>query len=73
MSRQNIIRAWKDEKYRQSLSAAERETLPPNPAGLPDLSDAQLKQAAGGKTIDPTSANCPTAVQFTCYWPLCVA
>jgi mersacidin/lichenicidin family type 2 lantibiotic len=48
MSRSNIIRAWKDEEYRRSLSATEREAMPGNPAGLPELSDAQLKQVAGG-------------------------
>jgi|HubBroStandDraft_6_1064221.scaffolds.fasta_scaffold585000_2 mersacidin/lichenicidin family type 2 lantibiotic len=57
MSRSNIIRAWKDEEYRQSLSVAEREAMPPNPAGLPELSDAQLKQAAGGGTIIPPHAS----------------
>jgi len=33
MSQQNVIRAWKDEEYRESLSAAERDGIPPNPAG----------------------------------------
>jgi mersacidin/lichenicidin family type 2 lantibiotic len=42
MSTRNIIRAWKDEEYRQSLSATEKESMPPNPAGLIELSDAQL-------------------------------
>jgi mersacidin/lichenicidin family type 2 lantibiotic len=33
MSTQNIIRAWKDESYRSSLSGAELAALPANPAG----------------------------------------
>jgi mersacidin/lichenicidin family type 2 lantibiotic len=33
MSKQDIIRAWKDAAYRDSLSAAERAALPDNPAG----------------------------------------
>ena len=33
MSKIDIIRAWKDEAYRQSLSEAERTRLPENPAG----------------------------------------
>jgi len=33
MSTRNIIRAWKDASYRNSLSDAERAALPPNPAG----------------------------------------
>jgi mersacidin/lichenicidin family type 2 lantibiotic len=44
----NIIRAWKDEQYRGSLSAAEKHLLPPNPAGLIELSDAQLSGIEGG-------------------------
>jgi mersacidin/lichenicidin family type 2 lantibiotic len=64
MSRCNIIRAWKDEEYRQNLSATERETLPPNPAGMTELSENQLKQVAGG-ALTPTLwfcsvLQCPT-------------
>jgi mersacidin/lichenicidin family type 2 lantibiotic len=55
MSRQNIIRAWKDEEYRQSLSATEKETLPPNPAGLPELSEAR-----GGTWIPVGTQICST-------------
>src|SRR5207245_4107116 len=43
----NIIRAWKDEEYRLSLSAAERALLPDNPAGLIELTDTDLEQIAG--------------------------
>ena len=35
----DIIRAWKDEEYRQSLSTEELKQLPENPAGLIELSD----------------------------------
>jgi mersacidin/lichenicidin family type 2 lantibiotic len=49
MKPEEIIRAWKDETYRSSLSEAERAKLPENPAGLVDLSDAQLETVAGGK------------------------
>lgn len=45
----DIIRAWKDETFRSSLSDAERANLPENPAGVVDLSDAQLEAVAGGK------------------------
>jgi mersacidin/lichenicidin family type 2 lantibiotic len=44
----NIIRAWKDPNYRNSLSEAERAALPPNPAGAIELSDADLSTVAGG-------------------------
>ena len=48
MSTQNIIRAWKDPVYRNSLSEAERAALPANPAGAVELSDADLGKVAGG-------------------------
>jgi mersacidin/lichenicidin family type 2 lantibiotic len=47
MSHETIIRAWKDESFRNSLSADERALLPENPAGLIELDDAQLQVAAG--------------------------
>ena len=51
MSKQNIIRAWKDQAYRRNLSAAERALLPENPAGRVDLdalTAAELAEIAGG-------------------------
>lgn len=42
MSIKNIIRAWKDEDYRLNLSEAERALLPEHPAGLIELSGAEM-------------------------------
>jgi mersacidin/lichenicidin family type 2 lantibiotic len=42
----DIVRAWKDENYRQSLSEEELKALPPCPAG--ELSDVELTAVAGG-------------------------
>jgi mersacidin/lichenicidin family type 2 lantibiotic len=64
MSDLNIIRAWKDAEYRQSLSPAERALLPEHPAGLIELSDADLN-AAGGR---PRGGGCPTG-DFFCDYP----
>ena len=44
----NIIRAWKDEEYRLSLSDAERAMLPPHPAGWIELTDAEMGTIVGG-------------------------
>jgi mersacidin/lichenicidin family type 2 lantibiotic len=44
----NIIRAWKDEEYRLSLSDEERSLLPDNPAGPMELSDDELSSIVGG-------------------------
>jgi mersacidin/lichenicidin family type 2 lantibiotic len=43
----DIIRAWKDAEYRQSLTAEQRAALPDNPAGLAELSEEELAQVAG--------------------------
>jgi mersacidin/lichenicidin family type 2 lantibiotic len=57
MRKKDIIRAWKDEEYRQSLSAADREMLPQHPAGFMELSDEDLGGVAGGtELVDPTWA-----------------
>jgi mersacidin/lichenicidin family type 2 lantibiotic len=48
MSQVNVIRAWKDEEYRNNLTAAERAALPENPAGLLEATEAELDKAAGG-------------------------
>jgi mersacidin/lichenicidin family type 2 lantibiotic len=48
MELQNIIRAWKDEEYRLSLSDAERALLPENPVGLIELAHEDLDIAVGG-------------------------
>jgi mersacidin/lichenicidin family type 2 lantibiotic len=56
MSQENIIRAWKDADFRSSLSEKERALLPENPAGLVELTDAELNAAAGG--LRPPSFFC---------------
>jgi mersacidin/lichenicidin family type 2 lantibiotic len=48
MSRVDIIRAWKDDEYRLSLTEAERALLPAHPAGLIELDDDQMKMVLGG-------------------------
>jgi len=48
MSKDNIIRAWKDPAYRNSLTASERASLPPNPAGAIEISDTDLGKVTGG-------------------------
>lgn len=49
MDSMNIIRAWKDNEYRTSLSEAEKALLPAHPAGLVELTDSELATVAGGK------------------------
>jgi mersacidin/lichenicidin family type 2 lantibiotic len=48
----DIIRAWKDEEYRLSLTEEQLALLPDNPAGHQiELSDADLESVAGGISI----------------------
>jgi mersacidin/lichenicidin family type 2 lantibiotic len=56
MSRLDIIRAWKDPEYRLSLTQTERAQLPAHPAGLIDLTDAELGVSGGSGCLpDPVS------------------
>jgi mersacidin/lichenicidin family type 2 lantibiotic len=47
-----IIRAWKDIEFRRQLSSAAAAQLPQHPAGLIDLSDADLDLATGGEDCE---------------------
>lgn len=60
MSRQAIIRAWKDRKYRYSLSDAERAMLPESPVGLIELSNQDLDAAGVVANATPTCSSCTT-------------
>jgi mersacidin/lichenicidin family type 2 lantibiotic len=71
MSRQNIIRAWKDQNYRSSLSDADRAAMPVSPAGVSDLSVAQLNQAAGDGNIIPPYPTAGCTPASGCTWAHC--
>ena len=62
MSTRNIIKAWKNPAYRNSLSAAERAALPANPAGSIEISDEDLGKIAGGR---------PKNTDIICTWITC--
>ena len=49
----DIVRAWKDEAYRQSLSDEQSNTLPANPAG--ELTGAELSSINGGWGFGPSA------------------
>jgi mersacidin/lichenicidin family type 2 lantibiotic len=52
LSKDTIMRAWKDESFRESLSPEERAAIPGRPTAADGsaLSDEQLEAAAGGTT-----------------------
>ena len=70
MKTNDIIRAWRDAEFMNSLSAEERTMLPANPAGDVELSDDDLAGINGGNQPDAFTAACtppctvPTA--FVC-------
>jgi mersacidin/lichenicidin family type 2 lantibiotic len=71
MSPNEVIRAWKDPAYRNSLNEAERAALPANPAGSIELSDADLGKVAGGIVF--SIYHCQVTVHVSCdcstAWP----
>ncbi len=44
----DIVRAWKDAHYRQSLTTEQQAQLPENPVGELELSEAELEMVSGG-------------------------
>lgn len=44
----DVVRAWKDEEYLQSLTPEQLKDLPPNPAGKVELTDEDLENINGG-------------------------
>jgi len=62
MTRFDIVRAWTDEDYRNSLSDEQRAQLPANPAGEVELNDEQLGNIGGGIGTAPglTAGCCPS-------------
>ena len=74
MCKLDVVRAWKDEDYRMSLSDAERRMLPTNPAGLIEISDSDLGLVGGGTDFGGGSylgicsqfGECGSANAFAC-------
>jgi len=46
----DLIRAWKDEAYRETLTAGERALVPDNPAGAIELTEGELATVDGAIT-----------------------
>ena len=47
MNNLDIVRSWKDPRYRRNLSAQQLQTLPEHPAGAAMLAVRELKAASG--------------------------
>jgi mersacidin/lichenicidin family type 2 lantibiotic len=64
MSRQDIIRAWKDEEFRRGLTDDQRARLPEHPAGLIELTREDLGTIEGGAY--KTLLACPHIYNLPC-------
>lgn len=51
MNKLDIIRAWKDELFRKSLTSDQQTHVPENPAGEIVLSEAEMATVNGGDGI----------------------
>jgi mersacidin/lichenicidin family type 2 lantibiotic len=51
MKKEMIVRAWKDPKFRASLTSEERAALPESPSGrsMMELDEAELLGIVGGR------------------------
>jgi mersacidin/lichenicidin family type 2 lantibiotic len=65
----DIIRAWKDARYRSSLSAEERAAMPENPAGSIELDEEELDAVVGGLDEPESSRKVGTAGCCSKYKP----
>lgn len=73
MSQVDITRAWRDAKYRRSLTPEQRKQLPENPAGITELSDEDIKVASGlAGGAKPIATTAITCTMFTFLkWAAC--
>ena len=47
----DVVRAWRDEEYRNSLTEQELSSLPENPAGVAMVDDTALRSVNGAATL----------------------
>ena len=71
----DVVRSWKDPRYRRNLSAQQLQALPEHPAGPAMLTDLELKVAAGISLDEDFSIPMTTALGCTDFtfhgWKSC--
>lgn len=70
MKKKDIIRAWRDGEYYDSLTEEQRAALPENPAALLEVEDDVLSSITGGCSVCgtcPTSAICSPCPPQHCF------
>ena len=69
LTKKQIVRAWTDKEYRNSLTIEELSELPENPAGAVELSDKEMSSSIGGfGRGGATFASPSTTNTFMCSW-----
>ncbi len=72
MSEVEIVRAWRDPRYRRSLSAGQLQMLPGNPAGPTDLTGYELKAAGFWPDLEEIITTARTCTELTFnHWKAC--
>ena len=66
MSNHDVIKAWKNPAYRNTLSPAEQAALPANPAGNIEVSDEAFGHVAGGAVRNPPPYTTLCRTQISC-------
>lgn len=69
MRKIDVVRAWRDEEYRNSLTAEERASLPENPAGLATISDETMRSITGGCGATAGAGSICTTAVHSCVGP----
>jgi mersacidin/lichenicidin family type 2 lantibiotic len=72
MDKKDIIRAWKDEDYREGLSQISIADLPENPAGLMELDANTLALVTGGLVKETNTCACVSTCVTCCCVSTCV-
>jgi mersacidin/lichenicidin family type 2 lantibiotic len=67
MKDQDILKAWRDGEFLDSLSDEQRQALPASPADLPQIDDDALTSVTGGCGGFPTSGFCTPCPPIHCY------
>jgi mersacidin/lichenicidin family type 2 lantibiotic len=61
MHKIDVVRAWRDEEYRNSLTPEQLASLPESPAGVATVDDTALRSVTGSATTIPRT-QCTTFV-----------
>jgi mersacidin/lichenicidin family type 2 lantibiotic len=68
MSTLQIVRAWKDETYRRSLTEEQLADLPPHPAGDIEFERGPVAAKTNGNKCSPTTVVCTALCSPYTVW-----